>query len=70
MIYSDIVIFVVSLFNLLASFSCLRRLRELEVTIDNQQVKAQQNENNVQNILNDRLLELQSRKYALQRIKP
>jgi hypothetical protein len=45
-------------------------LRELEVTIDNQQIKAQQNENNVQNILNDRLLELQNRKYALQRIKP
>lgn len=70
MIYSDIVILVVSLFNLVVSFSCLRRLRELEVTIDNQQIKAQQNENNVQNILNDRLLELQSRKYALQRIKP
>jgi hypothetical protein len=67
MIYSDIVSLVISFINLIFSFSCLRRLRFLEVT---QQIKAQQNETNVQNILNDRLLEIQNRKYALQRIKP
>jgi len=70
MIYLDTVVLVVSLFNLVISFFCFQRLRALEVAIDNQQIKSQQNENNVQNILNDRLLEIQSRKYALQRIKP
>jgi hypothetical protein len=70
MIYLSIVLLVVSLFNLAIAFSCLRRLSALELTIDVQQIRAQQNENNVQNILNDRLLELQSKKYALQRIKP
>ena len=72
--YFEIFIIVVSIFNFASTLACLKQLQSIKeivkeaVAID-QQPQNVQEDLNVQDVLNNRLLDLQSRKYAIQRIK-
>ena len=72
--YFEIFIVIVSIFNFAVAIACLKQLRTIKEVIKEAIVIDQQPQNvhedlNVQNVLNNRLLDLQSRKYAVQRIK-
>ena len=68
--YFEIFIVIVSIFNFAGAIACLKQLRTIkEVIVIDQQPQNVHEDINVQNVLNNRLLDLQSRKYAVQRIK-